>query len=160
MWRDIGRVTRLGPCEFRHEFDRIYRDCKNIKTLWQLGGVTNDYLRANPSAITVPVDLPRRLLAAHHVDARVIGLKLLNRTDVSDVEIVRAIIRAMNRRDGYESCGGIYELDEFLDRRDISDIDSSLAYELCVALEPLANDGVATHGTASRQLKRLNGDPL
>lgn len=156
MWRDIVRVARLDPREFRREFDRTYLDCSDIKTLWQLGGATNDYLRINPDAMDVPPDLPRRLLRSHHRDARVIGLKLLNRSYVSDAEIVAAIVRAIKKRDGYESCGGLYELGQLLDRRDISDLDSSLVHELRAALSPLLGDGVATHAGASRLLNRLN----
>ena len=159
MWRDIFRVLRLDPTEFRREFDRIYHDCCDIKTLWQLGGATNDYLRVNRDAMVVPPDLPRRLLKSQHLYARITGLKLLNRSNVSDAEIVAAIVRAMNRRDGFESCGGLHELGQLLDRRNISDLDSFLVRELSVALSPLIHDGVATHAYASRLLNRLNQAP-
>jgi hypothetical protein len=159
MWRDSVRVQRLDPREFRREFERIYHDCGDLKTLWQLGGMTNDYLRANPDAMAVPPDLPRRLLRSQHLHARVTGLKLLIRSKVSDAEIVAAIVRAMNRRDGFESCGGLHELGQFLDRRELSDLDSALVCELRVALSPLVRDGVATHSTASRFLSCLDEVP-
>jgi hypothetical protein len=152
-------VARLDPGEFRREFDRIYDDSDDIRALWQLGGATNDYLRANPDAMAVPPELPRRLLGSQHLDARVIGLKLLNRSAVPDTEVVAAIIRAMNRRDGYESCGGLFELGLLLDRRDISDLDPSLVQELRVALLPLVHDGVAAHAVSSCLLDGLNQAP-
>jgi hypothetical protein len=156
MWRDLGRLVRLDPRSFRREFDRIYHDCRDIKTLWQLGGATNDYLRANPDAMAVPAELPRRLLASHHLHARIVGLKLLNRSDVPDAELIATIVRALNRRDGNESCGGLYELGQLLDRRDALDLDSSLVHALRAALSPLVDDNEPTHAAASRLLHILN----
>ena len=156
MWRDIDRVMRLEPVDFRREFDLIYSHSHDVKTLYQLGGVTNDYLRANPGAMPVPADLPRRLLSLSHVDARVVGLKLLNRSNVSGNEIVREIVRALNRRDGYESCGGLHELGQFLGHRVGSDLDSSWVRELRIALMPLVDDGIDTHKAASCLMDQLN----
>jgi hypothetical protein len=155
MWRDIERLVRLAPVEFRREFDRIYREADDIKTLWQLAGATNDYLRANPGAIDLPIELSRRLLMAEHRDARVIGLKLLNRSSVSDAEIVTAIVRTLKERDAYERCGGLYELGQFLERRRASEIDGLLTAELCGALMPLIRDDSEVHNASSRLLDAL-----
>jgi hypothetical protein len=159
MWHDISRVKHLSPHEFRKEFERIYHGCHDLKTLWQLGGATNDYLRTNPHAIDVPIALPRRLLAAHHLHARIIGLKLLNRTNVSDTEMVHAIAQALRSGDAFESCGGIFESLQFLDRRDVSRMDASLIQIVRDAVTPLVGDGVDIHSGALHVLDRINDSP-
>jgi hypothetical protein len=40
---------------------------------------------------------------------------LLNRADASDTERIDEFIRAIERHDGYESYGGLYELGQFLE---------------------------------------------
>jgi hypothetical protein len=118
LWRvdNIPEVCALSPAQFRQLFDRVYEATDDVEALWQLGGATNDYLRSNPSAFEVPLDLARRLLYSDDVEARVIGLKLLNRRSDVVEEIVSEIVRALARQDNYESTGGIHELGEFLDR--------------------------------------------
>jgi hypothetical protein len=159
MWRDIVRVRRLDPIEFQREFDRIYANSSDIKTLWQLGGVTNDYLRANPDAISLPVDLPRTLLAAHHVHARIIGLKLLNRSKVPDVEIIAAIVRAIGAPDCYGEYSGTFVLGEFLDCRDVADLDPSLVNDLRIALSAVVTRGSDQPDVVTPLLNVLNDHP-
>jgi hypothetical protein len=88
-----------------------------LETLWQLGGATNDYLRRNPGGVPVPIGLPKRLLASDDREARVIGLKLLNRcSDASTAEIIEESLRALKRGDRYEDYGGLYELGNLIER--------------------------------------------
>jgi hypothetical protein len=157
MWSELPDVARLSPDRFQSLFDRVFGSTDDLEALWQLGGATNDYLRANPGAISVPVALPRRLLSSEHKDARIVGLKLLNRCGGADNEIVRGIVCALKRRDGYESCGGIFELGNFLDSRYPSGtgLDASLIDEIWMALEPLVDDGMDVHRGASHAMDRL-----
>jgi hypothetical protein len=158
MWRDIARVSSLDPTVFRKEFNRVYTATESLKALWQLGGALNDYLRAHPNAVAVPITLPRRLLSSHHRDARVIGLKLLVRSTAPLDEIASEISRALCRRDGYESCGGIRELGNLLDRveSECVPLADSLIERLKREVEPLIHDGVITHSEAGPLMKRLN----
>ena len=156
---NLQQLFRLPPERFEQLFARVYESTDDLETLWRLGGATNDYLRANPEAFRVPVELPRRLLASNHMDARIIGLKLLNRCPVDDEELVREFIRAMNRRDGDESCGGIFELSNFLDKRYPSGgAPAQLVHRLLEALEPLVNDGEELHSGAASAVARLRCD--
>jgi hypothetical protein len=111
-------AIELSPTDFRALFDRAYRKTNDLETLWRLGGAINDFLRHSPGVLTVPQQLPWRLLQSEDVEARVIGLKLLNRIDISDAARIDEFIRAIERHDGYESDGGLYELGQFLERRE------------------------------------------
>ncbi len=110
------RAANLSPDDFRALFARIYNDCQDIPTLWQLGGATNDYLRTYPGAIEVPVELIDSLRASDHMDARIIGLKLLKHSKLDDQRIVSEIVRALQQPEDYEYYGGFVEMRHFLDR--------------------------------------------
>jgi hypothetical protein len=115
LWSLEGR--ELAPAAFRELFERAYREANDLETLWQLGGAINDFLRHRPGTLEVPPQLPWRLLQSDDVEARVIGLKLLNRIDVSDAERIEELARAIECHDGYESVGGLHELGQFLEGR-------------------------------------------
>ncbi len=111
-----AEALALSPEEFQALFDRVYRNSDDIRRLWRLGGAANDYLRHHPHAIPVPPELAWTLLRSDHREARVIGLKLLNRIDVSDEALLGEILRAIERADDHESIGGLFELGNYLDR--------------------------------------------
>lgn len=134
MWRDLPRLQQLDPADFQREFDRIYAKSNDIKTLCQLGGAADFYLQANPNAISIPVELPRRLVRAHHVHARIVGLRLLNQLEVPDAELVAAIVQAMREPDTYGEYSGTFVLCQFLNRRRVADLDPPLVRDLCGAL--------------------------
>jgi len=116
MW-EVVHNHPWAPNEFDASFDRVYSHTDDLETLWQLGGATNDYLRCNPGGLSVPISLPKRLLASENREARVIGLKLLNRcSDISTSEITEEILRALQRGDGYEDYGGFCELGNLIER--------------------------------------------
>ncbi len=144
-------VASLTPNQFRTLFDRVYQHTEDLHALWELGGAAAFYLHKNPDALAVPTELPRRLLASDDADMRVVGLKLLIRCPLPDDEIVEAILGALIRRDGYESCGGICELNKFLSARHAigGTLDRLLAARLSCALEPLVDDGVEVHAAAA-----------
>jgi hypothetical protein len=110
-----SEAWELSSTRFKELFDKTYRKSDKLKTLWQLGGAINDYLGAHPGAFSVPPELPWRLLRSDDREARVIGLKLLKRLTVPNSQRVEEYFRAIERRDGYESCGGLYELGQFLE---------------------------------------------
>jgi hypothetical protein len=56
------------------------------------------------------------LLESDHREARVIGLKLLNRCSSSASMVAPWIIRALGAKDDYEIYGGLHELYELLRR--------------------------------------------
>jgi hypothetical protein len=134
LWEHVcsSQGDEPPPDQFEILFHRVYDAADDVVTLWRLGGATNDYLRFHPGALDVPQNLPEKLLASADVDARVTGLKLLNRCNTSDEAMVGKIIRAMQRLDEYESCGGLHETHEFLDRceRDGRKINSTLVARL------------------------------
>ena len=92
LWSVEG--FKLTPGEFEARFDEIYQQSRDIPTLWQLGGTANDFLRLHPGSIAVPEELPTMLLTSDHMDARVIGLKLLNRCSKTPSLVIPWIIRA------------------------------------------------------------------
>ncbi|MEX1039882.1 MAG: hypothetical protein WDZ51_04590 [Pirellulaceae bacterium] len=159
LWHipNMTELTCLPPSRFQTLFDRVYQSTDDEEALWRLGGATNDYLRANPGSFCVPAELPRRLLASQNVDARVVGLKLLNRCSASDEEVVAAITNALRRRDDYESNGGMVELSNFLDRRIPMEakLEQSMAETLLCALEPLVEDGDNRHFGAPQVMARI-----
>jgi hypothetical protein len=154
----LDQLACLSPDRFRTLFDRVYQQTDELHALWQLGGATTFYLQRNPGAFAVPTELPRQLLSSPHVDARVIGLKLLILCPVLESEITEAIVQALDKRDAYESCGGIHELNKFLDTRlqASGKLDHSLAARLSCALKPLVDDGEEVHSGARRALAFLN----
>ncbi len=161
MWKHVWsqQAVDLPPDQFRKLFARIYDNCRDIPTLWQLGGATNDYLRIYPDALTVPTDLPTMLLNSNDIETRIIGLKLLNRCNISDELIISEIIRAMQRRDQYESCGGFYELGELLDRHQTngSEIEGDLVRRLQQVLATFREDeDDDTRSSARHLLERLD----
>lgn len=113
LWSTQGR--ELAPAAFRELFERAYRQTNDLETLWQLGGAINDFLRHHSGSLEIPPQLPWRLLQSDDVEARVIGLKLLNRINVSDAERIDEFVRAIECHDGYEAVGGLHELGQFLD---------------------------------------------
>lgn len=106
----------LQPKEFQSRFDAIYASAEGPATLWQLGGAANDYLRHYPDTIRVPNELAWQLLDSTLVDARIVGLKLLNRCSSDTAAILSAICRALDRNHKNEMYGGLCELDNLLRR--------------------------------------------
>lgn len=139
MWNRVSSqgAEGISPDRFRTLFDRVYQDCEDVTTLWQLGGAANDYLRTFPDALAVPDRLPLTLLSSDNIKARVVGLKLLNRCDITDEVMVAEIIRAMRRSDEYERTGGVYELGQFLDRKQMNR--AKLDPVLCTRLHRILN---------------------
>jgi hypothetical protein len=109
-------ALKLPPTEFRAKFDAIYASAEGIATLWQLGGAALDYLRSNPDALTVPSELAPTLLASSLVDARIVGLKLLNQCSPNLELISSSICGALESRHDGELYGGLCELSKLLDR--------------------------------------------
>ena len=107
-------ALKLPPMTFGELFDRAYSQTNDLETLWQLGGAINDFLRHRPGVLAIPPQLPSLLLRSDDVEARVVGLKLLNHIDVSDADRIDECVRAIARGDGYESVGGLHELGRFL----------------------------------------------
>ena len=103
---NLNKLANLSPDFFRALFNRIFQETDELHALWHLGGATVFYLRRNPGVFAIPPELPRQLLPSTHLDARVIGLKLLVLCPVLDAEIIEAIIQALDKRDSYESCEG------------------------------------------------------
>jgi len=159
LWHipNMTELACLPPRRFQTLFDRVYQSTDDEEALWRLGGATNYYLHENPDAFCVPAELPHRLLASHDVDARVVGLKLLSRHKFPDAEVVDAIVNALRQRDGYESCGGIHELSNFLDHRlrNEAKLEPAMAEAVRGALEPLVDDGVMMHSNAVHVMARL-----
>lgn len=110
----------LQPAEFQSRFDAIYASAEGPATLWQLGAAANDYLRRNPDTIRVPDELAPQLLKSSLVDARIVGLKLLNRRPSETAAIVSAICEALDRDHKGEIYGGLCELDNLLRRLELS----------------------------------------
>lgn len=100
---------------FKELFDKTYQQADDLETRWQLGGAINDYLRRYPNTVSVPLGLPWQLLQSDDVEARVIGLKLVNRCNVPNTQRIDEFIRAIERGDDYESVGGLHELGQFLE---------------------------------------------
>jgi hypothetical protein len=115
MWKRVHSYD-WGPGEFRALFEQLYTDRADLETLWQLGGAVNDYLRRYPGEFNVPPELPRELLVSPSVDARIIGLKLLNRANVDVSEIARSIIDALRAPAEYGEYSGLYETGNFISR--------------------------------------------
>jgi hypothetical protein len=161
MARAMWEHARGMPADsFKTLFDRVYNGTTDVTALWQLGGATNDFLRVHPGALTIPVELATTLLGARNKDARVIGLKLLNRCRVRDEMMVNEIIRALQRRDGYESTGGMCELRRLLERHQLdgSAIDGCLAARLSDELASLLNDDDETERHMAEALVEWLGD--
>lgn len=113
LWSVTAR--ELAPAEFQSRFDRLYPASRDLMTLWQLGGAANDYVRAHPHAIVVPMELATMLLAGDHVDARIIGLKLLNTLAAPVPQTIVYICAALRSTSDSEVYGGLYELGRLLD---------------------------------------------
>jgi hypothetical protein len=111
-----SEALKLSPATFRGLFDRAYAQAIDLETLWQLGGAIFDFLRQYPGTLPVPQQLPWRLLQSDDVEARVVGLKLLDHIEVSDAACIDEVVRAIERHDGYESAGGLAELGRLLRR--------------------------------------------
>jgi hypothetical protein len=155
------KAIELPASEFRELSDRVYQNTNDLETLWQLGGAINDYLRRFPATVPVPRELPFRLLRSDDQDARIIALKLLNRSGAPEDQILQEIVLAIQRDDDCESVGAFYELNQYLDRRQENDqkIPESFVPQLCRLLER-ASANVDNHPKwradyAERTLARL-----
>lgn len=115
MWKRVHDY-KWTPGEFRALFEKLYPATDDLETLWQLGGAVNDYLRRYPDEFDVPPKLARDLLCSPSVDARIIGLKLLNRADVDVSEIARSIVDALRVPAEYGDYSGLYETGNFISR--------------------------------------------
>jgi hypothetical protein len=141
MWDRVHSYD-WSPGEFRALFEQLYTESADLETLWYLGGAVNDYLRRYPGDFNVPPELPRKLLVSANVDARIIGLKLLNRADVDVSEIGRSIIAALHAPAEYGEYSGLYETGNFISRcreRKIR-LPSALTYDLIAALRQYVAD--------------------
>ncbi len=99
--------------------DSILQQTDGLRTLWQLGGAANDYLRRHPGLITVPRGLPFKLLAANHLDSRIIGLKLLVRLVYPLPVTWKWIRKALQSSREDEVVGGLCELGNLVNRSDM-----------------------------------------
>jgi hypothetical protein len=145
MWE---HAREIPADSFKTLFDRVYNCTTDVTALWQLGGAANDFLRVHPGALTIPVELATTLLGTH------------NRCRVRDEMMVNEIIRALQRRDSYESSGGMCELRRLLERHqsDGSTIDGCLAARLSDELAPLLNDDDETERNMAEALVEWLGD--
>src|SRR5688572_15515314 len=109
-------ATSLTPVEFQERLDGIYAAAEDPATFWQLGGAVNDYLRSHPNSIRIPDELAPKLLGSEIVDARIVGLKLLNRSSSDTAAISSAICRALESEYEGELYGGLHELGNLLSR--------------------------------------------
>jgi hypothetical protein len=148
----------LSPGEFQARFDALYSTAEGPATLWQLGGAANEYLRCHPDTIVVPVEIVEALLASKMVDARIIGLKLLNRLAANVSAMVAAIHPALESSHEGELYGGLNELLLLLDRVEPSE--RNLAIVLLPALSRLASSRDSyVRETAARLSDWVSGSP-
>jgi hypothetical protein len=109
-------ALELAPSQFRRLAQRVWTETRNATAMWKLGGAIHDYLRHRPGSVPVPAHLPWLLLKSRQCDARVVGLKLLRHVKLDDQTLLAEVLTALDRRRNYERCGGIHELEMFLDR--------------------------------------------
>jgi hypothetical protein len=108
-------ALELSPQQFEGLANRVWSASPGLQALWKLGGAMNDFLRRHPGKISVPPKLPRLLLASPRCNPRIIGLKLLKHISISDEALLKEILKALQRRREYERCGGLCELQYYID---------------------------------------------
>lgn len=109
-------AAELPAEEFQSRFDSLFATADSLPTLWQLGGAIGDYLRRYPAAVKMPPSLPETLLQSDHADARIVGLKLLNRAKTPAEQTAKWVVSALRSNSECELIGGLCELDEILKR--------------------------------------------
>jgi hypothetical protein len=159
--QNSSAVDQLSPNRFQELFDRVYGSTKKFVALWRLGSAAHSYLSLHPGFIRLPEELPRKLLKSVHVDARVVGLKLLKHVNPSTAETISEIARAIETCDGYESFGGVYQLQEWLDQQDqnVEPLEHSeiikLARALKLHIKQVASDRYGFARSVMNRLDRL-----